>query len=151
MHLCEPQERQLELSSLGRNGVVRRGNVRVFILPDRRGEIRAEFGHGVEHVHHLRRCLIRNTDHLLRQFVQQSQEAGLAVMPRVGRQAMLVRLETLADHRDSKVIIILLTVQSSYHEINGREMQEERLVVVAAGTKIYRKVWDTPGFLWSYS
>ena len=24
-------------------------------------------------------------------------------------------------------------------------------VVVAAGTKIYRRVWHTPGFLWSYS
>ena len=39
-------------------------------------------------------------------------------MPRVGRQALLIRFQTLADHGDSEVVVILLTVQRTNHQID---------------------------------
>lgn len=67
--------------------------------------------HGIEHAENPRRSLVRDSHHLLRQFVKQRQEAGLAVMPRIGRQPLLVRFEAFADGRNTKIKVVFLTVE----------------------------------------
>mmetsp|Transcript_18928 Transcript_18928/g.39404 ORF Transcript_18928/g.39404 Transcript_18928/m.39404 type:complete len:274 (+) Transcript_18928:24-845(+) len=89
-------------------------------------------GRRVKEVQNIVECGILENEHLLGHGLCKSQEAPLAVVPRVGSELPLVRLQALANPADAKLEVALGTVQRTDDQVYDAKVEELLIRVIVS-------------------